>query len=70
MRRGNSPSESARIAIQRIINKHPNFFGGVIAVSKDGNYGAACQGMSEFPFSVMNNELQNVTIVSVKCNKN
>lgn len=67
MRKGNSPSQSAKTAIDRIIRKHPNFFGGVIAVDKSGGYGAACRGMEKFPFSVANNLSESVKIVYVDC---
>lgn len=67
MRRGDSPKVAARNAIQSIIRKHPQFFGGLVAVNKFGEYAAACRGMKEFPFSVANEQNSNVTIVTVKC---
>lgn len=67
MRRGKNPREAAKIAIGRIVQKYPKFFGGVIAVNVKGEYSAACNGMQAFPFSVVNNELQNVTVQELPC---
>lgn len=50
MRQGASPSKAANLAISRIAEKYPSFFGGVIAVDKKGNVGAACNGMEKFTF--------------------
>lgn len=70
MRRGKSPVESAQNAIKRIIDKYPKFFGGLIAVNKNGDYGAACHGMDKFPFAVRNLELEKVTLEFVSCTAN
>ena len=69
MRRGTLPENAARIAIQRISAHYPNFSGAVIAVNIDGLFGAACNGLSEFPFSVVNTKLREVTVKTVKCYK-
>ena len=47
-----SPTQAAESAIERIIEKFPDFNGAVVALSKSGQYGAACLGYQEFPFSV------------------
>ncbi|RZC10215.1 N(4)-(Beta-N-acetylglucosaminyl)-L-asparaginase, partial [Asbolus verrucosus] len=57
MRRGTSPTKAAEIAIKRIKQKYPSFFGGVLASTNKGEYGAACSGMDTFPFSVASKEL-------------
>ncbi|KAF2883676.1 hypothetical protein ILUMI_22491 [Ignelater luminosus] len=67
MRRGKRPKEAAQIAINRIVERYPKFFGAVIAVNMKGEYSAACNGMKAFPFSVVNNELQHVTVQEVSC---
>lgn len=65
MRKGTNPTTASEIAISRITNIYPDFFGGVIAVNIKGEYGAACNGMKEFPFSVASNE--EIIVKSVKC---
>ncbi|KAL3266558.1 hypothetical protein HHI36_010724 [Cryptolaemus montrouzieri] len=67
MRRGSSPTKAAQIAISRITQKFPNFSGGVVVMSRDGGYGAACNGMDLFPYCIANKENENVTIKFVKC---
>ncbi|XP_066154427.1 N(4)-(Beta-N-acetylglucosaminyl)-L-asparaginase-like [Euwallacea fornicatus] len=54
MRQGATPTEAAQVAVDRIAIKFPTFFGGIIAVNKNGSIGAACNGMEKFPYSVMN----------------
>lgn len=67
MRRGTSPLEAAQIAINRIVSKNLKFFGGIVAVNRNGEYGAACSGMSEFPYSVIASDINKVTVKTVKC---
>lgn len=69
MRRGASPKEAAETAIRRIAQHYPKFSGGVIALSKDGDYGAACNGMESFPFYVANPLLGVPTLNHVQCIK-
>ncbi|XP_017784436.1 PREDICTED: N(4)-(Beta-N-acetylglucosaminyl)-L-asparaginase [Nicrophorus vespilloides] len=64
---GKSPTEAAQIAIKRIVDKYPSFFGAVIVSDKDGNYGAACNGMPEFIFSIANPETEGAKLESVLC---
>lgn len=56
MRRGSTPTVAAEFAIHRIVSKYPNFMGAVIAINVNGEFGAACNGIKEFPFSVGNEE--------------
>ncbi|KOX75637.1 N(4)-(Beta-N-acetylglucosaminyl)-L-asparaginase [Melipona quadrifasciata] len=42
MRRGATPTEAATTTIRRIAEHYPTFSGAVIAINKDGEYGAAC----------------------------
>lgn len=52
MRRGASPADAAKVAVDRIASYYPNFMGAVIALNKNGDYGAACHGIKTFPFVV------------------
>ncbi|KAL0278975.1 UNVERIFIED_CONTAM: hypothetical protein PYX00_000633 [Menopon gallinae] len=52
MKKGATPIAATRTAINRIKEKHKNFFGAVIALKKDGSFGASCNGMDFFPFYV------------------
>ena len=55
MRNGMPPKLSAQTAIERIINKHPDFSGALVPVNKAGRIGAACHGLNApFPFTVAN----------------
>lgn len=65
MRRGSSPTKAAQKAIKRITKYYPLFMGAVIALNKTGGYGAACNGMQEFPFVVYNNK--DKVVLNVKC---
>ena len=65
MRRGRSPIQAAEEAIKRIINRHSDFQGGVIALNKLGVYGAACHGIEFFPVSIINQDFKGV--VKYKC---
>ncbi|XP_075229041.1 N(4)-(Beta-N-acetylglucosaminyl)-L-asparaginase-like isoform X2 [Lycorma delicatula] len=67
MRRGRTPRDAAYVAVERISSHYPNFFGAVVAADNKGNFGAACSGMERFQFSVMNNEIGQVTVFSVTC---
>lgn len=52
LRNGKSVQKAAQLAIHRIREFYPNFFGGIIVMNANGVYSAACNGMDEFPFSV------------------
>ncbi|XP_078040866.1 N(4)-(Beta-N-acetylglucosaminyl)-L-asparaginase-like [Augochlora pura] len=67
MRRGASPSAAATTAIQRIAEHYPTFRGAVIALNKDGEYGAACNGLTRFQHYVANPELGKATMKYVDC---
>lgn len=54
MRHGASPTEAATTAIRRIAEHYPTFRGAVIALNKDGDYGAACNGIKRFEHYVAN----------------
>lgn len=65
MERGLSPTEAAQYAIMSIASKYPSFFGALLAVKRNGEYGAACNGMKEFPFSIATSD--KVIVETVKC---
>ncbi|KAI6242509.1 N(4)-(Beta-N-acetylglucosaminyl)-L-asparaginase- like [Aphelenchoides fujianensis] len=65
MRAGNSPRKAAQIAIRRIRKHYPNFMGAIVAANRNGEYGAACNGLSRFPFSIPSK--YGTTVESVPC---
>jgi N4-(beta-N-acetylglucosaminyl)-L-asparaginase len=67
MRNGKTPSEAATSAILRISKYYPSFSGAVIAMNMTGHYGAACHGLSSFPFTVMSSSFTDVQIFHVNC---
>lgn len=67
MRRGASPLQAAKTAINRIKTHYPVFMGAVVALTKDGHYGAACNGIDEFPFYVGDKTGQQPRLQVVKC---
>ena len=70
MRQGKSPSEATAEAIGRIMQFYPKFFGAVIAANIQGEFGAACAGMKEFGYSVVDassTEAGKVRVEKVKC---
>lgn len=56
LRSGSPPDEAAHRALHRIKKFHPNYYGAVIVLKKNGEYGVACNGMDEFPFYVAKND--------------
>jgi N4-(beta-N-acetylglucosaminyl)-L-asparaginase len=54
MRRGMSPAEAAQDALARIRKKGYKIGGGIVAVNKKGEVGAAALDYREFPFAVRN----------------
>ncbi|XP_053967353.1 putative N(4)-(beta-N-acetylglucosaminyl)-L-asparaginase GA14866 [Anastrepha ludens] len=66
LRAGNNPSVAAEIAMQRIVRHYPDFSGGLVVVNRMGNYGAACVGMSKFPYSIVNGDAKQNTRVEYK----
>ncbi|XP_075972676.1 N(4)-(Beta-N-acetylglucosaminyl)-L-asparaginase-like [Anticarsia gemmatalis] len=67
MRRGASPSEAANTAVRRIASHYSNFMGAVIAITKTGEYGAACHGISSFPFVVRDNTREIAEVITITC---
>lgn len=68
MRSGYSPQMAARTSLERIVSKHPDFSGAVVALSKEGRVGAACHGLAHpFPFTVGSQDLRGVKVFHVNC---
>nr|CAH7746278.1 unnamed protein product [Callosobruchus chinensis] len=67
LRQGASPSKAAKIAITRIAEKYPNFFGGIVVTDKKGEIGAACNGMDKFPFTIANERFPSGITKYVTC---
>ena len=67
MRHGASPTEAATTAISRIAEHYPTFKGAVIALNKDGNFGAACNGIKRFEHYVANAGLGVPTMKYADC---
>lgn len=69
MRRGASPHQAAKTAIDRITAHYPTFMGAVVALTKDGQHGASCHGIEKFPYVVQNKMQNSYTIIQVDCTK-
>lgn len=67
MRSGMPPQLAAQEAIDRITNKYADFIGAVVTLKKTGEFGAACHGIAEFPFSVANEEMGGAKVIVVPC---
>lgn len=68
MRRGATPKQAATTAVRRIAKHYPEFSGAVIAMDKNGTFGAACNGLSGvFPYYVVNLELGEPTLFHETC---
>jgi N4-(beta-N-acetylglucosaminyl)-L-asparaginase len=61
------PDDAARLSLQRIANFYPNFVGGIVVVDKYGNYGAACHGIKDFPFSIASAKTGSVIVERRRC---
>ncbi|RWS25218.1 putative N(4)-(beta-N-acetylglucosaminyl)-L-asparaginase-like protein [Leptotrombidium deliense] len=69
LRNGMNPTEAAENAIRRIASKYPNNSAALVVASITGDFGAACYGFPEFPFSVCNGSFQNTTVKTISCLK-
>ncbi|XP_065190416.1 N(4)-(Beta-N-acetylglucosaminyl)-L-asparaginase-like [Sycon ciliatum] len=61
MRHGMTPQAAAEDAIRRIMRKYPTFAGGIVAVNREGEYGAASHSFN-LTYSVRNKKLGKVTV--------
>jgi len=67
MRSGYSPQNASKVAMQRIVKRHPDFQGAVVAVSKHGEIGASCVGFSSFSFCVRDVNDTKTRVVPLHC---
>lgn len=67
MRSGTNPKKAAEIAVLRIKQYYPNYFGAVITANKNGEHGAACNGMETFSYVVGKADEDKVKVYTVKC---
>lgn len=61
-----TPHNAGEAALRRIVPHYPDFVGAVIVAKINGDYGAACHGMVDFPYSVYTALAGNV-VERVKC---
>jgi len=66
LRQNMTPHDAGESALRRIVPYYPDFVGAVIVANADGDYGAACHGMTDFPYSVYTASTGNV-LERVKC---
>ncbi|KAI6204335.1 hypothetical protein M3Y94_00662000 [Aphelenchoides besseyi] len=64
---GLSPRKATQMAIHRIRRFHPNFMGALVAANRFGDYGAACNGIPRFSFSVPTKS--GTKVETVECEK-
>jgi len=67
MRMGVSPSSATETAVRRMAKYYPKFHGAVIALNKNGEYGAACHGYDNFPYYVSNVKISGAKELRVPC---
>lgn len=67
LRNGATPDVAGEKALIRIAQHYPLFVGAVVVVDKFGNYGAACHGLDNFPFSVYNPQTNQAKIIKRDC---
>lgn len=61
-----TPHDAGETALRRIVPHYPDFVGAVIVANVKGDYGAACHGMTNFPYSVYTKSTGNV-VKRVEC---
>ena len=61
MRLGMSPRQASLDALNRIVKKYDGFVGAIIAINSDGEYGAACHNINNFPFVVSSDDTKGVS---------
>lgn len=66
LRSNMTPQKAGEMALRRIVPHYPDFVGAVIVANVNGDYGAACHGIDNFPFSVYTASGGNV-MEQVKC---
>jgi isoaspartyl peptidase/L-asparaginase-like protein (Ntn-hydrolase superfamily) len=69
MREGVAPADACLDAIKRIAKYYPTFTGAVLALDKNGQHGAACHGLTSFPYSVMQQGWLAPEVLQIPCYK-
>jgi isoaspartyl peptidase/L-asparaginase-like protein (Ntn-hydrolase superfamily) len=67
MRSGMTPSTAAAYSLKTIAGYYPRFEGAVVAMKKNGEFGAACYGFKNFTYAVANSDLGGPQVHSVDC---
>ncbi|XP_070553567.1 N(4)-(Beta-N-acetylglucosaminyl)-L-asparaginase-like [Ptychodera flava] len=67
MRRGLSAKEASAEALSRIAYKYNDFRGAIIAVNKEGDYGAACYGYTTVEITYRTGSMANITVEEIQC---
>jgi len=70
MRSGATPAAAASLALARIAQHYPgtNFYGAIIAVNNDGEYGAACRNLANgFQYTVMSPDFTETQLEMITC---
>nr|CDS33764.1 N(4) (Beta N acetylglucosaminyl) L asparaginase [Hymenolepis microstoma] len=67
MRAGKRPSDACTISLKSV-RQNGTWYGGLIALNANGQYGAACVGFKSFAFVVQDsNSAKNGKVINVKC---
>jgi hypothetical protein len=69
MRQGSTPDYACADAVRRIAKYYPQFSGAVLALTKDGRYGAACYGYDYFPYAIMEQGWIEPKVIQIPCLK-
>ena len=52
MRLGIGPRQAALDSLSRIVAKYDGFVGAIVAINANGEYGAACHNINNFPYVI------------------
>jgi len=66
---GMTPVTAAQYSLQKIVKYYPDFNGAVVALKRNGEFGAACHGFDAFAYSAVNPDLGHPHITSVTCSQ-
>ncbi|CAG0883837.1 unnamed protein product [Darwinula stevensoni] len=70
MREGLTPALAAKEALDRIAQIYPNASMGIVAATRQGEFGAACHNFEDFSISLVNPAVGNVLVIPVPCEAN
>jgi len=66
---GMTPVTAAQYSLRKIVKYYPDFNGAVVALKRNGEFGAACHGFDAFAYSAVNPHLGHPQITSVTCSQ-